>query len=506
MTEHVAIIDLGSNTARLVVLNIHQCNSYNLIYHQKENGRLSEGMEPDKILKPEAMSRGVATLKVFAHMCNLFKAKTILAVTTAAVRSARNGSEFVQTVEQETGIKLKILTEQEEAHLGYLGVINTIDIEDAVLFDLGGGSTQLTLIKNRKSQQSITLPFGTLFLTEKFGTQDTVTPESLENMQSYILTQLETIPWMKGLHLPLIGVGGTARNIAKMDHKRKNYPYPKVHNYRLGSISFKDLWGSLSKSSLIHRRNFPGLSSDRADVIVAGLTTIKCLFDIVQSSRLIISGCGLREGVFFDHLFKDLYPDKVIPELLTYSINNMLLLHNVNYIHAQHVTEMSLHMFDKWQDLHHLDARSRTLLSTAAMLHDIGITISYYDHPAHSTYLIENTRIYGLTHREQLLVAVIAGWHEKPAARNLTQKLYQEFFDEVDWETARKLSIILALAESLDITQMKLIEKITPSLNTDCASLKLKTKPETLIELQAVEKHLKIFKKSFNIPLVITMI
>ena len=125
----------------------------------------------------------------------------------------------------------------------------------------------------------------------------------------------------------------------------------------------------------------------------------------------MISGCGVREGLFFDYYLPSINTSNVLDDILSHSTNNMLLFYKVHATHAYHVTGLAQQLFDSWQQLHKLTSREKELLKVAAMLHDIGITINYYDHQRHSAYLIENARLFGLTHREQMLIAVVAGWH-----------------------------------------------------------------------------------------------
>ncbi len=503
MTERIAIIDLGSNSARLIVMHIYANGAYNLVYHQKETVRLSEGMGKSHTLRPDAVARAVETMRIFAHMCLLFKVDKTLAVATAAVRSAKNGPMLIELIEAETGIRLESITGHTEAHIGYIGVINTIDVEDAVIFDLGGGSTELTLICGRKPQKVVSLPFGAVNLTEQFGTQDRISDLQLEKLRSYIMHHLEKNPWLKDVSLPLVGVGGTARNIAKMDQKRKNYPFNKVHNYRLGDISLADLWRGLTLADYKQRLKIPGLSSERADIIAAGSTIVKCLFDHTRANRLIVSGCGLREGLFLRHYLARTGQPEVIGNILLHSTNNMLLFYKGNAPHAYHVAELAEAMFDGWQDLHRLDDRDRLLLRVAALLHDIGITINYYDHPRHSAYLVENARLFGLTHREQMLTAVVAGWHEGPTAKYMRNRLYSEFLDDTDWQKARKMALLLGLAECLDTTQMGAVTKVTASLKPKTANLLLAVDRQgAAIELQEAERHRKWFKKEFGAEIV----
>lgn len=498
MTERIAIIDLGSNSARLIVMHIYANGAYNLVYHQKETVRLSENMVASGLIQAEAARRAVETMKIFAFMCRLFKVDKIIGVATAAVRNAKNGAELLELVAGEAGIRLELISGNAEAGIGFIGAINTLDITDGILFDLGGGSTELSLVKNRRLQKSVSLPFGAVNLTEMFATKDKLSEKQLAELRDYIMRNLRKISWLGNAALPLIGIGGTVRNIAKMDQRRKNYPFNKVHNYRLGDISLNDLWQSLVLADYKQRLKFSGLSSERADIIVAGSTIIKCLFDHTGANRLIISGCGLREGLFFRHYLARTGQAEITADILLHSTHNMLLFYKGDAAHAYHVAALAETMFDGWRELHRLEERDRKLLRVAALLHDIGITINYYDHPRHSAYLVENARLFGLTHREQMLTAVVAGWHEGPVNRYLRNRLYSEFLDESDWQKARKLALLLAIAESLDTTQSGLVKRVFAEHNPKAATLTLELAGQgASIERQEAEKQRKWFRKEF---------
>ena len=501
--ERIAIIDLGSNSARLIIMHIYANGAYNLVYHQKESLRLSEGMDRSQLLQPEAMARTMSALQNFSQMCSIMNVNTILAVATAAVRNAANGPEFLDRVTRETGLPLTVISGEEEAKLGYYGSVNTLDIRDAILFDLGGGSTELMLVKDRRLIHSVSLPIGAVNLTDKFKTHDRVSKTTLDHLYGFILRQFARVPWLEPAALPLVGIGGTARNIAKMDQARKGYPFSKVHNYRLGPIALEDLHRQLIGASLLQRKRMPGLSSERSDLIIAGISVVKCLFEAIRASHLIISGCGVREGLFFQHyLTQDDLPE-VIADILGHSTLNMLRFYKVNETHALFVKDLALRLFDAWSSLHQLDARDRALFQCAAMLHDIGISINYYDHSRHSAYLIENARLFGLTHREQILAAVVAGWHAGISAKYQRNRLYSEFLDEADWMKARKMAAMLVIADSLDATQRQLIQNLTAAVVQDKAVLSFTAKGDCSLELQAVEKYAKLIQRELGAKLYI---
>lgn len=504
MNERIGIIDLGSNSARLIVMQIYRSGSYNLIYHQKESIRLSEGMSSNNRLLPAAMMRAIATLEIFNRRCELLQVNKIIAVATAAVRNADNGPDFLQMVRDKTRVPLQVISGEEESRLGCIGVMNTLDTTDALIFDLGGASTEVALMRNRKIEHALSLPFGAITLTELYDTQDKISEECLTKLYNHIMRQLEQVPWLEKLNLPIIGIGGTMRNIAKMDQKIRNYPVSKVHNYKIGSLSFSGLWRTLIEKNAEQRRKIPGLSNDRADIIVAGSTIIKCLLAVTRGTQLIVSGCGVREGLFYQYYLNEMKLDETSTDILLQSTRSILMYSAGQYVpHAEHVTSLALAMFDDWEKLHGLGERERKLLQVASLLHDIGIAISYYGHARHSSYLIENARLFGLSHREQMLCAVIAGWHEGYTAKFTRYRLFNEFLDEPDWATARKLALCLALAESLDTTQGQVIQRVE-TVEQD-KKLYLQTFPtgEASLELKAASKHCKWFKKEFAIDLVI---
>jgi len=503
MSQRIAIIDLGSNSARLIIVEIYENRAYNLIYHQKETIRLSQDADKNQQLQPEAMARAMILLQDFSHICKLQHADKVIAVGTAAIRNARNGTEFVAAVKEQTGIVIKIISGETEAQLGYIGAINTLNVTDAVLFDLGGGSTELTLIKDRKAEQFISLPFGAVTLTERFNLQNKGSESQLASLTAFIVEELGKIPWLKNLEVPLIGIGGTARAIAKMEQKRKNYPLLKLHNYRTSSIAFESLWQDVQVMSGEQRRKIPGLSNDRADIILAGLAIVKNLFEEIQSTQLIISSCGVREGLFLQYYLAQNGQTDTLTNPLTQSTHNTLLSYNGNTSHAYHVAKLANNLFDDCLEVLSLNADDKMLLHVATVLHDIGISINYYDHARHSAYLVENARLFGLSHREQIMASLIVGWHHSSSAKHSFNKIYNEFLDEGNWQTARKLALLLAIAESLDTTQMQLVEKATITFINKQAQLTLTAHQPIPLELLAIKKHSKWFKKETGFELII---
>lgn len=504
--QRIAIIDIGSNSARLVITHIYKSGAYNMVYNQKEALRLSQKVE-NGFLTEQAFKDTLECMQSFATMCKLFRASKIVAVATAAVRNAKNGKDLTAVVEQETGIHLRILGGKAEAYARFIGVINTLDIKDGIIFDLGGGSTELVLVRDRKVVESVSLSLGCVNLTTMFNTKD-IMPNSVYSDISYlVMSNLGHYAWLKDTALPLIGVGGTIRTIAKMEQKKIKYPASKIHNFQFSAQAFRTNFKILRESTLEGRKKIPGIGNDRADLILAGSSIIQSLLEITGSKKIIISGCGIREGLFLDYHSQQQNMPLIAEDILADSTRNMLSLYATDATHSEHVTAFALTMFDAWQPLHKLDKSWRRLLKTAALLHDIGITINYYSHARHSAYMIENARLFGLTHKEQVITALMAGWHNGISKNFLRGKTYKYYLNDTDLTRVAKMSLLLALAESLDYSQTLQINKILPQIkDKKTAILNLQSDNIPGIELHQVKQQITWFNKAFNMDLIINQI
>ena len=503
--QRIAIIDIGSNSARLVISHIYKNGAYNMVYNQKEALRLSQKVDGKNLLTDEAYASTIETMKSFAYMCRIYHADKTIAVATAAIRNAANGADLVKRVAEETGIQLHIISGNTEAYISYLGVINTLDVKNGIIFDLGGGSTELILFKNRQILDSVSLPFGAVNTTSMFNTKNEMPPNVYSDVSFFIMSRLSQYPWLKQDGLPLIGVGGTARTIAKIIQLSKKYPATKIHNYAYSIQTFRSFFNKLRGTNIEQRRKISGLSSERSDIILAGSSIVSCLLEATGSKKLITSGCGLREGLFFDYYCKANNIPIIAENILERSRENILKLYTPDTTHSRHITNLALTMFDSWSALHGLNKAARRLLETASLLHDIGITINFYSHARHSAYMIQNAQLFGLTHKEQLMTAAIAGWHNGVSKNYFRDRFYKEMLSESQWKIINKLALLLALAESMDYSQTNQIDNIKPRLDKKSAVISIYASGIPSIEMHQLRLHMPWFKKIFDRDLKIVL-
>ena len=443
--RRTAIIDLGSNSARVIVMNSLAGWSYHLEDEIREIVRLREGLTRDG-LAPEAMKRGLITLRLFQRFCESLNVDHVIATATSAVREAKNGAEFLERVEHETGLKLRILDGDEEARYGVLGALGAVNLENGIVVDIGGGSAQVSQVRGRRYIQGQALTLGALALTERFVHSDPIGKTERKAVQTEIERQLDGVTWLHDQSEPIVGLGGTIRNLAKIEAARQKFPLQNIGGFRLTADSLDETIEELCDLPLDERRKISGLSRDRADIILPGALVIREILERLDQNELTISGAGLREGLFFEEFWRDL-PTPVAPDLREFSVLNLARFFGYQCSHADHVKFLSGRLFDQLQPLHELGALERQWLMAAATLHDIGTAIRYNDHHKHSQLLIASNGLPGFTPRETAIIALLTRYHRKGTPSGGE---FESLLEKGDEEKLRILASLLRVCEYLE--------------------------------------------------------
>lgn len=262
--EKIAIIDLGSNSARLVLVNILEGGYFVVFDELKETVRLGQDMEWDGFLKPPRIAQTIKTLKMFMRLCDANGITKIFAYATSAVRRAKNQKSFLDEVAMTCGLKIKVLSKEEQATLVYQGVINSMDIPKGFVMDIGGGSTQFIYYNRRNLIAYETLPFGAVTLTELFKNDSLLPEERAEKVERFIGEHLAKIPWLSHVEpdTQFVGVGGSFRNLGRISRMVKKYPFDMSHNYVMSADEFiTDIYNTIKTLDLDKTTKIKGLSS-----------------------------------------------------------------------------------------------------------------------------------------------------------------------------------------------------------------------------------------------------
>jgi exopolyphosphatase/guanosine-5'-triphosphate,3'-diphosphate pyrophosphatase len=534
--ETVAVADFGSNSTRLVLLNVYPDGSFKLTDELREPLRLADHLDPEGNLTPAIVERTVETARVFVRFCASQNVSRMVAAATSAFREAGNGPEVAERVCRETGLRLDILSGDEEAYYGYMGVIRTLNTPRCAIVDVGGGSAEIVKVVDRRAAEMTSLPLGAITLTNAFLDRDRSSPEQLRRLEKYLNEQFRSLPWIggersgkdagkpnktkerngkTGSDLPplspaknaggvLVGLGGTARNIGKIYKRQTGTPLDLLHGLTVPVEALSEIYAAIRGMSLAQRREVPGLSAERADIIVAGTAVITLLAKAVGATELVVSGRGLRDGLFFKHLLGGESEAALAEDPAMRSTRNLMRYYDVSQGHAAHVADLALSIFDGLAPVHGMGMPERRLLHLAALLHDVGIAVSYYNHGAHGFYLLTHTGIDGLTHRETAIVSYLVAFH---AGEGSPLKRWPEFralLEERDLESVHRLGTLLRLCESLDRSESGNVREVRCEISWDGSEVRFRPRvtPGGEFELRDVRDVLPDFERAFGVRVV----
>lgn len=303
----LAGIDIGTNTLRLLIAEYSADGKYRTLESGRHIVRLGEGMSSAGRLKDEAMDRVLRVLKEFAAKCSENHVNGIYAVATSAVRDAANGPDFISRVKNETGIDVSIISGEEEARLTMLGVSSALDISghDALLMDIGGGSTELIMVSNGDIEFRKSTDIGVVRFTEQYIESDPPEAKDLELLEKAIEDRLMREECFINLRnsgrvtagVEFIGTAGTVTTLAAIDQKMMAYDPKKVNGYRMSRDSVKNILNMLSGMTNKERMDLPGIESGREDLIVAGALVTCKVMEWFGFDEMTVCDAGLREGL-----------------------------------------------------------------------------------------------------------------------------------------------------------------------------------------------------------------
>ncbi len=493
------IIDIGSNSIRLSLIRRLNSDSFFVIDEQKSSPRLASRLDLHGNMDTEGINELIFHLREFQDICASYRTDEIIAVGTAALRIANNREQIVQAIKTEIGLDVEIISGQEEAFLGYNAVAHTMDVQDAYLIDIGGGSTEISLIQKGQITATHSFPFGAVTMNAYF--QQSKEVDNLQQVIQQIQSEFMLIVGEKAPRgIDVIGIGGTIRNIASIYQSKIGYPLPITHNYAMKPSVTAEVIQMLATMTLAQRKKLDGLSKGRADVILPGGAILLALLELVNAKQLRISGRGLRDGVFYARV---LHQTTTPVPVLQNSVKNVLGRYFEAKELAEHRTRLALQMFRDAVSAGLVPADSDRILYTAAQLHRIGVRVDFYHYESHTFYLLLNSAVYGLTHREILLAAAAAAYNGRNKIRKLCNPYMFTILSESDLDLAARLGVLVKMAEALDRRHEQRVQNATMLVNGSVLELYLPDSQEADVEwsnAQNLSPHIKkVFSKELQV-------
>lgn len=458
--QRIAAIDIGSNSIRQILADVWPDGRIQIVDEMKAAPRLGSGLGEHGMLDDGAIARALEALRRMTMLAKRQRADRIEVVATSAVREAANGDAFVAEVRRATGLRVRVLTGEEEARLAFRSALAHFDLGAGrvVVMDIGGGSLELALSSDGVVEHLASLPLGALRLTEQFlagRDQRKGVARLRRHVRDVIREHLPVREW-RGARL--IGSGGTFTNLAGIALARQGMTTARsVHGTAIPHIDVERILELLSGLTPAERRGVPGLNPGRADIILAGIAAGMEVMARIEARTLQVSAYGIREGLLLEAA--QVAPTVADPgEARRRSVRDFGERCHWDAPHAERVRTLALRLFDALGARLGLPPGDRHVLADAALLHDIGYHIGFRGHHKHSYHLILHAELLGMSPAEQVMVANVARYHRGRRPRKDDENLAGLTPDVR--KRVRRLVALLRVADGLDRGHMGAVRDV----------------------------------------------
>ena len=418
MAKVTAVIDIGSNSARMAVFKKTSHFGFVLLKEIKSKVRISEGAyENGGELQEFAMNRAINALREFLLIAKNLKARKILAVATSAVRDAPNKNIFLSRVKKELGLNIKVIDGSKEAFFGAVAASNLLPENNGITIDIGGGSTEFALIQNKKIIDKISLKLGTVRLKELFFDKN-----DIKGAREYINSELSKLP-DNFISDNIFGIGGTIRALSKAIMKKNEYPLDILHGFNYEIEKEKEFFDLVIKATNPELKSL-GFKEERFDVIKEGTLILLEAIKKIEAKKLITSGVGVREGVFLSDLLRG--SNYMFPKNFNPSVRSIQDIYQIDKKISNYEVNLALKLFDTLKPLHNIDDKYKTHLKYAIKLSLAGSYIDFYSSHKHTNYVLLNSLHYGFSHEDRILVSKIIRYHKKKKIKKEYLSIYKQ--------------------------------------------------------------------------------
>ncbi|HEV3353207.1 MAG TPA: Ppx/GppA phosphatase family protein [Acidimicrobiales bacterium] len=499
----IAAIDLGTNSFHLLVVEAHPDGTFLPLVREKEMLRLGDAVSREGRIGARLMGEAVAAVRRFAAMAEGIGCDEIVACGTSAIREADNGSELVDRIEAETGIRPRVISGRDEARLIFAAVRASVllDPSPALCFDLGGGSLEVMVGDRAGLLWSTSLKLGVARLTAELVDSDPLSEHDQRRLRDRLTGLLAPVADVAADLGPKLAVGtsGTFCDLARMVAAARNGGPPvSVNQLCISRQDFLAVHEQVLAATAAERLRMSGLDARRVDLIPAGSMVLATAMELFGFDEFVVSEWALREGIVLDaighHDPADWTGDP--RAMRRASVISLARRCGWDEAHGTQVAQLAGDLFDRTIPLHRLSGVDRELLEYAGLLHDIGEHVSTSSHHKHTAYLIEHGSLRGFDPEEVLALAALARYH-----RRSEPKPSHEPFASLPperQERVTKLAALLRLADGLDRAHQGAVEGIDVEIAADRVRVDVHARGEVDLELWGARRKRALFERLFE--------
>lgn len=450
MSKVTTIIDIGSNSMRMVVLQKSSRFAFSLINETKSRVKISEGCyENDGNLQEIPMQRAYESLKSFLNISNALKSRKIICVATSALRDAPNSNIFISKIRKDLGLNIKVIDGEKEAYYGGVAALNLLHDDTFVTVDIGGGSTEFCFVNKGKVEKSISLNIGTVRIKELYFNKNDV-----EGAKKYILDNLKKILDLQ-ITIPkkVVGIGGSIRALSKIVMAKNQYPLDILHGYVYQVKNEISLFDRISRAKNNEDLKSFGVKKDRFDTIKEGAFIFKTILDELKIDEVVTSGVGVREGAYLTDLLRN--SNHKFPENFNISVRSLLDRFQIDEKQSAYLGNNAKKIFDVLKPIHNLDNKFRSLLVISSKLHSIGSTLNFYKSNDNAFDFILNGLNYDFLHTSRVVVAHTIKFSKKSLPSRNDILKYEDLLPSLEVMQWMSFMISLNIAINQDLSRPK---------------------------------------------------
>ena len=443
MAKITTIIDIGSNSMRMVVFAKTSRFAFHLINETKSKVKISQDAYLNNgELQSEPMNRAFNALKSFLNIATNLKSRKILCVATSALRDAPNKNIFLNKVKKELNLNIKVIDGSKEAYLGGVAASNLLFCKDDFFtIDIGGGSTEFALNKNSNISQTISLKIGTVRIQELF-----LNDGKISEAKEYILKQLDTLNSEFHDISTCVGLGGSIRALSRTIISNTSYAFDALHGFTYDVKDNSELFKNIINTTCNKELKKLGIRKDRYDTIISGTLIFQTILEYLSIKKVITSGVGVREGLYLTDILRT--SNHKFPSNFNVSVRSLLDRFTSDDKQTAYLGNNISKIFDILQPIHNLDGKYKSYLVMSAKLQQIGISLNYYKNTSHSANYILNGLSYGFSHKSRILIASIIKHSKKDLPSGEDLEKYSSLLPSL--QTMQWLSFMHSLNKTLN--------------------------------------------------------
>ena len=497
----LAAIDIGTNSVHIVIAEAVGQNRFEVLDREREVVQVGRGSFSHNRLQRDAVKRTIDALDRFVMLARGKGVERILCTATAAVREATNGGEFLRLAKDRTGVHPRIIPAEEEGRLIYLAVKQALELppDPSLIVDIGGGSAQLVVGDRKEHQKIVSGPLGALRLSELIALGDPPRAPKLAKLRRHVKKTaagpLAELKPLKPGHA--YGSSGSIHALAHVtEHLEGRPPLAQMNGHVLTRPDLERTVERLAKMTLEERVKLPGIDPSRAEVLVQGGVVLLVILEEMGLDAITMSDFGVREGLLADYIAthaREITAVDAVTDLRLRSVLALLDRFGGDAVHARHVSDLALTLYDDLIREHCLGEDARRLLHYAALVHDVGSSIGHEKHAQHSYYIIKNGNLRGLSAEEVEVVALVARYHGKKRPKKKDDgygNLRKRRRRTVLW-----LAGLLRVAEALDRSQYQLVKEVRAVRTDGRVTIQVAARGDARLEVWAARQRIRLLSR-----------